>query len=112
MNCFRAIIPVFLVFCFGTLRAEIVIEVSPDGKLRTIEQAQIIVRKLRQEEPSEPIRVVVGSGTYLISEPLLFGPEDGGMAESSVIYEAAPNARPVISGGKTIGKFTAQADGI
>ncbi len=93
-------------------RAETILKVSPDGPLKTIEAAQSEVRKIRAARPDEPIRVVISGGTYSIQKPLVFGTEDGGTGDTPVIYEAEQGAHPVISGGKSIGKFTAQPDGL
>ena len=105
-----------IAFCLAALaatsRAETVLEVSPDGKLTSLDAAAIEVRRLRAANPSASIRVVIGAGTYPIGAALTFGPEDGGSGEASVVYEARPGTRPVISGGRSVGQFTAQSDGI
>ncbi len=93
--------------------AEIVLHVSPQGPLPSIGAAQQEVRKQRLQYPAETIRVVIAEGTYPITQPLTFTAADGGTAATAaVIYEAAQQTRPVISGGRSIGKFTAQSDGI
>ncbi len=94
---------------FGsTAGAERVFKVSPDGPLRSIAEARDEIRKLR---PSESVRVIVSEGVYPISNAIVFTPEDSGTAEAPVVYEAAPGARPVISGGKAIDGFVVQPDG-
>lgn len=90
-------------------QAEIVFEVSPDGSLKSLAAARDEIRK---RQPKEPVRVVVAEGTYSITEPIAFGLEDSGTAEAPITYEAAPGARPVISGGKSIGKFQVTGDGV
>ncbi|MCG8600939.1 MAG: right-handed parallel beta-helix repeat-containing protein [Verrucomicrobiales bacterium] len=96
----------------GQLQADITIEVSPDGPIRSLSEAQSEVRKSRRTAPSESVRVVIGEGVYRISEPLVFTHEDGGTADAPVVYEAAPGARPVISGGRSVPGFSKQDDGL
>lgn len=98
-------------FLAQALHAEIVISVSPGGPIQTLNDAQVEVRKHRNTSPSEAIRVVIGEGTYEISEPLSFLHEDSGTEEAPVVYEAAPDSRPVISGGRRIDGFTKRKDG-
>jgi len=88
--------------------AEIVLEVSPEGPLRSLAAARDEIRK---RQPQEPVRVVVKAGFYPISDPLIFTPDDSGTAESPITYEAAPGSRPVISGGRQISGFQVEPDG-
>jgi hypothetical protein len=46
--------------------------------------------------------VLVRGGTYVLSEPLRFGPEDSGTKEHPVVYEAYPGEQPVLSSGRAI----------
>ncbi|MBE0540045.1 MAG: right-handed parallel beta-helix repeat-containing protein, partial [Verrucomicrobia bacterium] len=55
---------------------------------------------------------VVAAGRYAVTGPLVLSPEDGGTAEAQVRYEAAPGARPVFSGGRTITGFRPAKDGL
>jgi hypothetical protein len=72
-----------------------------DGPLPSIEAARDAIRARRAEgQWSDLVIVMVLPGTYFLSKPLTFGPED-----SSVIYMAfmVPVAeKPVISGGQRI----------
>ena len=88
--------------------AELVLEVSSEGSLRSLVAARDEIRKLK---PQEPTRVVFKAGTYLITEPVVFTSEDSGTEKAPIVYEAAPGSRPVISGGKSITGFKRQADG-
>ncbi|HSH94485.1 MAG TPA: right-handed parallel beta-helix repeat-containing protein [Roseimicrobium sp.] len=77
-----------------------------DGPLATLAGARDAVRKLRPTLPAgEPVRVMVANGNYSLSAPLLLEPVDSGSKEGPVSYEAAPGAKPVFSGGKTITGF-------
>lgn len=88
--------------------AEIVIEVSPGGEFSSLTAARDEIRRLK---PSEPVRVVVADGVYPVTEAVFLGPEDSGSSEAPITYEAAPGARPVISGGRLISGFQPQPDG-
>lgn len=79
------------------------VQVSPDGPVKTLEQARDAVRNWRAGEgkgKTEAVTVRLVPGTYPISQPVTFGPEDGGAAGASVTYEGGGKA--VISGGRGI----------
>jgi alpha-L-fucosidase-like protein/parallel beta helix pectate lyase-like protein len=84
-----------------------------DGPLATIAAAQQKVRRIRQREPDRkrPIVVAIRGGTYRLNEPLQFGPEDSGMQEAPVVYQAYENERPVISGGCKITNWQIDTQG-
>jgi hypothetical protein len=74
-----------------------------DGPLASLAGARDALRKLRsQGAPAAASRVVVAGGNYLLTEPLVLNPEDGGTAAAPVSYEAAPGAAPVFSGGRRL----------
>jgi hypothetical protein len=54
---------------------------------------------LAKEPLTEPVRIVVADGTYRLTSPLFLRTEDSGTAASPTVIEAAPGARPVLSGG-------------
>ena len=84
-----------------------------DGPLATLAGARDALRRLRAAgRAAGPVRVVVADGTYAVAGPVDFGPEDGGTAEAPVCYEAAPGARPVITGGRVLGGWKQSADGV
>jgi hypothetical protein len=66
----------------------------------------------RRPAPAGPARIVVADGRYTLTGPLVLSPEDGGTAEAPVRYEAAPDARPVFSGGRAITGFRPAKDGL
>jgi uncharacterized protein YejL (UPF0352 family) len=95
--------------------------VSPDGSdsedgsrfhpFATIQRAQKAVRDFRatKKDHQEEIHVILHGGTYRLTAPLTFTPEDSGSEGAPVTYEAAPKdqGRVVVSGGKVItGKWT------
>ena len=104
--------------CFRFLAAAVeapapqarVLRVSPEGPLRSLAEARDELRQRR--ESGEAVRVVVEDGLYFLDETLRFGPEDGGEEGAPVRYEAAPGARPVISGGRRIEGFVVGEDGV
>jgi hypothetical protein len=86
--------------------------VAPDGDdanpgsrekpFATIAKARDAVRRLVAEGPKENVTVVLRGGTYELSEPLAFGPEDSGTEKFAVTYAAAPGEKVVVSGGRKI----------
>jgi len=52
----------------------------------------------------------VRSGTYRITEPVVFGPEDSGTEEHAVTYAASGRGRAVISGGRVVTGWKADGD--
>ncbi len=84
-----------------------------DGPLASLSGARDVVRRIKAQEPlTEPVRILVADGTYTLTAPLVFGPEDSGTEKCPIVYEAAPGAHPVFSGGRTITEFKLGANGI
>jgi hypothetical protein len=80
-------------------------DASKSGPFATLERARDAVRELKRRQGGalkQPVNVVVSGGTYALSQPLRFTPEDSGTAEAPVTYAAAPGETPVISGGRAI----------
>lgn len=74
-----------------------------DGPLRTLAGARDAVRRLKRAEGlREPVRVLIHAGTYRITEPIVFGPDDSGTREAPITYAGEPGARAVLSGGRVI----------
>lgn len=89
--------------------------VAPDGELKSLTAARDAVRAWRAGEGkgrTEPVRVLIGDGTYTITEPIVLEAQDGGTQEARVSYEAAPGAKPIISGGKRITGWQKGDDGL
>jgi hypothetical protein len=84
-----------------------------DGPVATLDQARDLVRQQKSGAGlKEPMRVVVASGTYVMSKPFLLTSEDSGTERLGVIYEAAPGATPIFTGGKAISGFQPDSDGV
>jgi len=58
------------------------------------------------------VRVRFATGRYEITSPVKFTKEDSGSVNATVVYEASPGARPIISGGRSISGFKLRADGL
>lgn len=82
--------------------APVILHVTPGD---SIEHARDAVRELKRQQGGslkQPVIVYVHGGTYALSQPLQFGPEDSGTANCPVTYAAFGNERPVLSGGRAI----------
>ena len=72
----------------------------------TFGRAQDAVRDLRANGVKREIVVMVRGGTYRLSEPIVFTPEDSGHADGQTIYAAWPGEHPVFSGGAVLEGLT------
>jgi parallel beta-helix repeat protein len=86
-----------LVFLAAAIVSAQTIVVSPDGPIRTLTAARDAARAERRAGRTGPISVQLRDGTYFLTETLVLTPEDSG-----TVWEAAPGARPIISGGRVI----------
>lgn len=111
LNCKKLLI-ILLMLSFGMSSIAQEIWVSPQGNdqnpgtaaqpLKTIAMAQRKIRNMRRlNDPAiaSGAQIILAGGTYQLTEPLLFRPEDSGWEGSSTIIKAANGASPVISGG-------------
>lgn len=57
------------------------------------------LRRLNSESVKGGIRIYMKGGTYFLSETLLLRPEDSGTKDSPTIVCAAPDEKPILSGG-------------
>ena len=80
----------------ATVSAQTIV-VSPDGPIRSLTAARDAARAQRRTGRTGTITVELRDGTYFLSETLVLTPED-----SQTVWQAAPGARPVISGGRVI----------
>ncbi len=84
-----------------------------DGPVASLAAARDKIRRLKsQGKITEPVRVIIQDGTYVLSGPFILTPEDGGTKECPISYEAAAGARPVFSGGRVITGFKRGENGI
>lgn len=98
------VLPLFLCVsvCAAAFAAEVTVRVAPGGLINSLAAARDEVRRLRGTRSDSPIRVQFETGVYRQEEAVEFLPEDSGSATAPVIYEAAPGAEPVITGGRPI----------
>lgn len=88
--------PALLLLCASALLAQTIV-VSPDGPIKTLAEARDAARAERQKGVTGAITIQIGDGIYYLNDTLVLTPED-----SNTIWEAAPGARPAISGGRVI----------
>jgi hypothetical protein len=88
--------PLLLLLCLSGLSAQTIV-VSPDGPIRTLAGARDAARAQRRAGASGPITIQIRDGVYFLKETLVLTPED-----SDTTWEAAPGAKPAISGGRMI----------
>ncbi len=101
----------FTLLCFFPATAlPKTVHVSPDGPIRSLQAARDAVRQLKPL--TEPVRIIVADGTYQLTEPVVFHPEDSGTAECPITYEAAEGAKPVFTGGRVIRGFQKSDNGL
>ena len=92
----------------ATLKAaSLTLYVSPSGNdanpgtqsapIQTLQHAQQLVRAANQQMSGD-IQVNLENGLYRLTQPLALNSADSGMNGHNVIWSAAPNARPVLSG--------------
>ena len=83
-----------------------------DGPVATLERARDLLRRHKSDAAlKEPTRVIVAGGTYTMTAPFTLSPQDSGTEQFGVTYEAAPGARPIFTGGRTITGFQRDSDG-
>lgn len=88
----------------------VILHVAPGGSDRgdgstahpfaTLPRAQAAVRTLNRDHD---VTVSIAPGTYRLGAPLVFTPVDGGQNGYTVRWQGAEGARPILSGGVTVG---------
>ena len=96
------------------------LHVSPSGSdknpgtmaepFKTIQRARDEVRKVNKKMTGN-VEVILHDGTYKLSETVVFDHRDGGTGGHNVVYKAAAGATPVLSGGRVITGWKADAKG-
>jgi len=75
---------------------------TADRPFGTLPRAKEAVREKAKRGLAEDVTVWIHQGTYSLTEPLVFRPEDGGTQQFAVTYAARPGERVVVSGGRRI----------
>jgi hypothetical protein len=84
---------------------------TSDKPFATLIRAQEAVRNKLAGGLKKDVNVLLRGGTYSITEPLMFGPKDGGDENHAVIYAVTPGETVIISGGRRITGWQASDDG-
>lgn len=88
-------------------------DVRSDGPLASLVGARDAVRQIKERGPlTETIHIQIADGTYHLTEAVVFKPTDSGTADHPIVYQAAPRARPVFSGGRRIMGFKRAGSGL
>jgi hypothetical protein len=85
---------------------------SSDGPLATLDGARLAVRRLKDDGGlTVPVYVLLREGTYPVTTPVRFWPEDSGTAASPITYAAYPGESATVSGGRQLSGWAAGASG-
>ncbi|WP_329455167.1 Ig-like domain-containing protein [Streptomyces sp. NBC_01497] len=78
----------------------------------SLTSAQAAVRKLESRDRPTDITVELRDGAYRLSRTWTFGAADSGRSGHPVVWQAAPGAHPVISGGTRVTGWSRGSDGV
>ena len=91
---------------------ELIFHVAPragaPGSFDSLHEAQ---RAVRAAPRDRDVVVLIEAGVYELSEPLRFGPRDGGGDQHSVTWRAREGAQVVLSGGRVLDNWQVANDG-
>ncbi|MBM3890685.1 MAG: hypothetical protein FJ388_16345, partial [Verrucomicrobia bacterium] len=97
--------------CHAAIAQQVTLYVAPNGNdgdpgtrekpFATLERARDEVRKLKPAGAT----VFLRGGTYRITKPIVFAPEDSGTKDSPVVYRAYTGEKPILDGGWRITGF-------
>ncbi|MCL5674781.1 MAG: right-handed parallel beta-helix repeat-containing protein [Candidatus Omnitrophica bacterium] len=78
-----------------------------DGPFLTLERVMSAVRKSKEQisEPINSVTVYIRAGTYFLTNPLTFTPENSGIENCSITFTNYKKEKVVISGGRQIDKW-------
>jgi hypothetical protein len=88
---------------------------TPAHPFASLEAAKMAVRKLKNTHGKlqQPVEIIIGAGTYFLSQTLELTPEDAGTKETPITWKAAPHAKVIISAGQPLkGKWQREGNGI
>ena len=83
---------------------------TKDKPFGTIGRARDAVRQINRNMTGD-IVVILGGGTYSISEPIVFDHRDSAAGGHTIVYRSADGEQAVISGGRAITGWQPDADG-
>lgn len=77
----------------------------------TLAAGRDAIRKLKQTAPlTEPVTVIVHSGSYFLPQALTFSSEDSGMESAPITYLAEPGSKVRLTGGRGVASWRAVTD--
>ena len=85
---------------------------SRERPFATLQRTQQAVRLAIKAGLREDLTIHLADGVYELTQPLHFGPEDGGTLDHAVTYAALPGAEPVLSGGGRIEGWKQTKEGL
>jgi len=72
-----------------------------DGPFATISGARDAIREIKRRDGiMKPITVFIREGTYRVTGPIVFTPQDSGTEQHPITYAAYPGDKPIVSGGR------------
>lgn len=92
----KLVLTIFLLAAVSAF-AETVVEVSLEGKFRSLEEARNEIRRLKRAGMPSPFKVIVREGDYVMEKSLILGQVDSGIA-----FISADGEKPRFFGGKII----------
>lgn len=83
-----------------------------NGPFATLTAARNAIRNLKAQGklPNGGVQVILMTGTYPLVQTFRLSQEDGGSQSSPIVYEAAPKAQVILSGGREIRGFQPVTD--
>ena len=100
---------VFTFSLFSLFAGNTIIYVSPNGNGRgsaqaptNLEKAIALLPSLKKNNPNGTITIILLDGAYELNSPITITNQNGGTKNLKIIFKAAPNAHPILSGGKRI----------
>ena len=103
------LIIIFSVIFLPAFAGDIFIYVSPNGSGNgtakspaSLQEAMAMLPGLKKTNPKGTITIFLNDGRYDLDQPITINSENGGTTDLQIIFRAATNAHPVLSGGKEI----------
>ena len=90
----------------------LVLDVSPDGPIPSLEAARDEIRRIRRPDgfPDGGVAVEIAGGTYEQKGALTLDARDSGAEGSPIVYRGKPGEYVRLAGGKTVDGFEPVAD--
>ena len=84
---------------------------TQDAPFKTLTRARAAVRASIKAGHRGPLTVQLAGGTYAVTEPVVFGPDDCAPDGSRVTYAAAPGESVFLSGGRRVTQWQVETNG-